>query len=1153
MINLLTGQQTAPLSEAMIKSTVEHYLKNKQAQTFLIVPNHLKFTTEVQTLKVLARLGHGARAVKNLHIFSFSRLAWLFLRDADVPELPVLDDSAAQMLLRQIFSKKQADLHLFKGKEITDGLLAQVYDALLALKDSDVDLAALSTNAADQESRAKFHDLKVIGDEFAQQTAGKFITKADRILQLNQYLAGQDLTTMSFYFTGFSHFSWSELTTLKLLFAKAANVTVALATANGKAAGQFEPGDYDYVVQRTINQLTTFCHSRGLPFNEKELPNLQTPAASLNRLWRSQPLPNDRAQLQASQFVQLVQADSRYAEAYFAAHTIYQQVALRKNLRYQDFLILAPDLHEYETYLLPILRQNGIPYFNDLQREMKYHPLVVLVESLAGLLQEGLTTSKILALLKTQLLVPASYATSADFRHDVDLLENFVLAHGLDHELWQRPLADFTGAKLLHVDGNDRVIARLDGLRAWLIARLDKLTDDLTKTTDPQAGCRTFFEFLTNNGVSSVLTAWRQRAQDSGQLQLAQEPEQVWNLLCQLLKDYLQIAAKFDLAAFFSVLQSGFSKADFATIPSTLDAVNVSELGMVQRKGYRQVFILGATNTSLPKIDKTPGFLSSENLAAVAGSFDDSHYLEDRQKITNLDQNYQFGAALALATDKVYLSYPVLNPENERLSPSLYYTRLRNWDCSEFLQHDLPAADGQDMLNFVTTPQASLGYSAYNQNQALLDLEKKFLGSQVDQVLTSAQFDNQPEDLQPATARRLYGRVLTSSVSQLETYYENSFEYFLNYGLKLRPRAENELDAIQAGNYFHQNLDHLVKYLQKNKLALTDLSQPELAVLMQKIGAGLQETKRYQQLLHEPFNRYLFSVLDQTVGQLARNWRARAEHTALKSAYSELSFGPGQKLPGLSFTLPAGRRIDLEGKIDRVDLARANEAALGQVIDYKSSAKSFEPGKFAAGLTLQMVSYLDVLAKHPSFFAGTLPLKLLGAFYQTVTQKLVKLNKADSFGSNFQAKFALAASEKQLMYKGIMVVNQQALAAADQAVAAKENSHFYAGLSKKKDGQFSMGRSLSFSPAELDLLLAYDELLVKQAANQILSGQITLNPFRAGQQNQLAYSNYRDIYFFDPLLPQNSYHEIGSLHKQDLLILIKNKLKEARDNGATNS
>lgn len=1152
MINFLTGQQTAPLDETVIKSTVEHYLKNRQAQTFLIVPNHLKFTTEVQTLKVLARLTGGQSSVKNLHIFSLTRLAWFFLRDSDLPDLPTLDDTSAQMLLRQIFADKQQELVLFNDKEITDGLLAQVYDALLALKDSDVCLSELSQKAADTESRAKFHDLLIVAQEFNDHTAGKFITKADRLLQLNQYLAGQDLAHMSFYFTGFSHFSWSELTTLKLLFAKAANVTAAFATGSGDVQ-ECEPGDYDYVVQHTVAQLQRFCKTRALSFNKKKVAAPQTPALSLNRLWQNKPLQNDRAQLQASQYVQLVKADSRYAEAYFAARTIYQQVALQPGLRYRDFLILAPDLHEYETYLLPILRQNKIPFFNDLQREMKYHPLVVLVEALAQLTQEGFSSAKIFSLLKTQLLVPDQYLTAADFRHDVDLLENFALAHGIDHELWQRPLADFAPAKTLAIDSDDRIIQRLDQLRSWLISRLAKLRTDLEKASDPQQGCKTFFEFLTANGVSQVLMDWRENAQEQDQLQLAQEPEQVWNLLCQLLQDYLQIADSFELDSFFSVLKSGFSKADFATIPSTLDAVNVSELGMVQQRGYRQVLILGATNTSLPQINKDPGFLSSENLDAVASQFDDSHYLEDRQKIANLGQNYQFGAALALATDKIYVSYPVLNSDNEKLQPSIYYSRLLNWGSSEFSQHDLPQASGSDLLNFVTRPQASLGYIVFNQNQALLDLEKDRLGQAVDQVLTSSSFDNQPDDLRPETAQRLYGKSLTSSVSQLETYYENSFEYFLKYGLKLKKRADNELDAIQAGNYFHQSFDRLVKYLQKRDLQLTDLSQAEVGIVMQKITAQLQDASRYRQLLHEPFNRYLFEVLDQTLGKLVHSWRDRAGHTALKPAYSELSFGPGQRLPGLVFDLPAGRQVALEGKIDRVDLAVTDQTAFGQVIDYKSSAKSFEPAKFAAGLSLQMVSYLDILAHHPDFFAGKMPLKLLGAFYQTVTQKLSKLNKADSFGTDFQEKLSLASGEKQLMYKGIMVVDQQVLAQADQEVTPQGSSHFYAGLGLKKDGKFSMGSSLSFSPAELNLLLDYDELLVGEAAAQILNGQIALNPYRSSQQNQLTYSDYNDVYFFDPLLPQNSYHDLGSLKKQELLALIKNKLKEEKDNGATNS
>ena len=64
---------------------------------------------------------------------------------------------------------------------------------------------------------------------------------------------------------------------------------------------------------------------------------------------------------------------------------------------------------------------------------------------------------------------------------------------------------------------------------------------------------------------------------------------------------------------------------------------------MVQGQGYKRVFIIGATSTNLPQIEKIPGFFSSENLEQLNEGNEANGYLEDQQKINNLDQNYQFG------------------------------------------------------------------------------------------------------------------------------------------------------------------------------------------------------------------------------------------------------------------------------------------------------------------------------------------------------------------------------------------------------------------------------------------------------------------------------------------------------------------------------
>ena len=90
-----------------------------------------------------------------------------------------------------------------------------------------------------------------------------------------------------------------------------------------------------------------------------------------------------------------------------------------------------------------------------------------------------------------------------------------------------------------------------------------------------------------------------------------------------------------------------------------------------------------------------------------------------------------------------------------------------------------------------------------------------------------------------------------------------------------------------------------------------------------------------------------------------------------------------------------------------------------------------------------------------------------------------------------------------------------------------------------------MPRDRNFSDEEIQLLLKYDEYLIKLASKQILSGQVKLNPYRYDKsKNALTYSDYRDIFFFDVKMNQNQYHEINKISKKDFLTAIKDRLGE---------
>ena len=1155
MIKILVGRQTDPMQEKILQEAVQNYRTFRDHKTFVIVPNHIKFTTEVRAINRLATSQNRTeQSVKNLQVLSFSRLAWFFLKDAKKGLPTELDNAAAAMLLAKIVDQKKDQLHLFQTTNLNPGLIKQLYDTILQIREGNLHLDDIDQDALELETKNKISDLKIIYSAFIEATTGKFSTSNEIQLQLNEFLATQkNLDQADFYFSDFSHFSLQECLTVKLLMTKAHSVTLAFKTQLGEINPKAEPGDYDYVIQTTINKLLQYIKAHNLPHQilTTNISPRPTKRELLNEFWTG-----DVSNIGDLNQVQLVRADNRYAEAYYVAHTIYQQVALR-HYRYRDFLVLAPNLHEYETYLTPILRQNQIPFFNDLQQEMKYHPLVVLIENIAQLLSRPFQTQNLLAIMKTRLIIPDWYQDETAYVYDVDQLENFVLAHGINHNLWQRNFADYMAAEVIGLDKIPEEVNKIEKLKEYFIKQVTQLFNSLKEEKDSQKAITIFFNFLTNNGVNEVLEKWRADAQEDGALQEARQSEQVWDLLINLLHDYLLINPdNFDPAGFFAVLINGFKEATFSQIPATLDAVNLSEMGIVQASGYKQVFIMGATVNGLPQIQNTPSFLSTENLAELKKDFGEDSYIEDRQQLSNWDQNYQFGNCLALAQDKVYLSYCLATDEGSTVQPSIYYERFKTAGAPEFSQHNLPEELSQ-LLSFITNPQASLGYLSYLNRaeknidvKELLKLTAELLPQKTAKVIAGSNFINEPQNIGPDLAQKLYGSNLNSSVSQLETFYENSYEYFLTYGLRLHKRFENELDAIQAGNYFHETFDRLVKELNDRSLDLKEIDDETLNQLLTIARTKMKNEARYQQLLNDPFNEFLFKCLDKTTSKVASNWHHAVSKTPLRAKYSELSFGKGEQVQGLNFKVPGiegNHYVNLRGKIDRVDLAHVPDqnGLIAQVIDYKSSAKKFDLGLFYQGISLQMVSYLDVLMQNHKFFAGSDPLSLLGAFYQTVTRQTEKLNNKKLYNNNLQIKEAYLDGQIKLKYTGLINDDQLLMLAAEPDLnKPRSTSSIYAGVSSTKDGSLKFGGSY-FNSDELELLLKYDEELIKDASSQILAGKVKLNPYKYGNgNNALTYSDFRDIFFFDAMLKENKYHQVGSLKRDELLEKIKKRLKE---------
>ncbi|WJV32416.1 PD-(D/E)XK nuclease family protein (plasmid) [Rossellomorea sp. AcN35-11] len=72
----------------------------------------------------------------------------------------------------------------------------------------------------------------------------------------------------------------------------------------------------------------------------------------------------------------------------------------------------------------------------------------------------------------------------------------------------------------------------------------------------------------------------------------------------------------------------------------------------------------------------------------------------------------------------------------------------------------------------------------------------------------------------------------------------------------------------------------------------------------------------------------------------------------------------------MEFPLNNGGALSLVGRIDRVDQARTSDQSWLRIIDYKSSDTALNLSKVYYGLSLQTLTYLDVVVSNAEKWLG---------------------------------------------------------------------------------------------------------------------------------------------------------------------------------------
>lgn len=1222
-LKLIIGRSYEPREKLMYDEIADILYKEPGSRIFYLVPDHITFDSELKMLNALHQHPHfkerDLMGMIRLQVFSIERLAWYLLQDQPVYQRPQLTSTGMHMMLQQIIEENEGELKLFNRQIHEQGFIEKLTHLFVEFRQGNILPETLDEMMSeidikdDEETNDSFYkknllvkleDLSILYDEFMQRLDGNYIEKEDIIVALIDKIKGESWENTYIYFNHFDSFTAQEMELIEACMNQAKEMTVGL-TLN-KPYPNHPPEKNELFYQTGLTYHRIFLHAlennikiETINCNDHSKNNTETSEtiAALEEYWiaSSENMGElSRKGSTADSALEIWASENRQAEAIHTAHEI-RRLVYEEGYRFQDIMVFARNIDEYSVMIPAIFSQNDISVFVDEADLMSNHPLVEFIQSLFLVYQNNWRQEDILRLLKTDLLLPiapGNFPTmeegrsdyirqeSQKFRNRVDLTENVVLANGYMGEDWYGE-ADWiytkykTTAEEEQKTRDKKIQDETNQLRREIRDILNPFFNQLDRSQTNKEAARYFYMFLEKHHISDVLLVWRDEAIEADELEAGRKHEQIWEQFIRLLDEFVDLLGEgpFEVRSFLQLIEVGFEAAAYSIVPPTIDQVIFSLIDKEPAEKPKVAFILGLNDNSLPLQQRNETLLSDEDRGMIDDYVDEEAYIQEGSFADTANEPYVAYSVFTRATDKLYLSVPLKNNDNDELRISPYVERIKDYfdivmKEKTFEAHiDDPISE--KTLDFIGSPKETLGQlvSVIRQGKDInqtphpfwLRLLRLFSTSYKDnprfqRIMGGLDYTNIPEALTQENAEELYGKNLYVSVTQLESFFEDPFSYFLKYGLRLEERDILDLTPLETGNFFHSALDALFKKISQEKLSLDKLSESELEALTGEILSELFTQRQFSILnkTHDMvFNRYLLS---QTIKQMATIFAMQKEHTPFHTEKTEIPFGFQQSknsIQGFSQDLTDGRSIQLRGVIDRVESALIEEELYLNVIDYKSSKQNFNIEDVYYGLDLQLLTYLFTALNNAKELVGK-DAKPFGGFYYQIQNPFIELEAKD-FNLSVETRKESVQNQRLKQYKlnqGFIVDPKENLEVFKEYVEISKDSPLYSMRYNKGNDEIKL-KGTTFTEDEFLLLNDFLEAKIIEAGEQILNGVTVLRPYDTGRQPNYTpsvRSPYRAVSQFDSLLRDNKYYPKNKKTMKDIEKTLRQKKEEEEEN-----
>ena len=1100
---------------------------------FYIVPDQMSFSSELDLAA-----DSGLNGLIRAQVTTFKRLAWRVLQETGGIAKEEISGFGYRMLIRSLLEEQKEEFKLFRRAATKRGFTDQVEVLLKEFSRYCLDYATMSNVLHDLETVKapktlldKSSDIMLMLDLMEQKLGTSYIDGEGYLKLLASKIQDSSLLEKTeMYIDGFTSFTPRELEIIQALMKKVRRLTISLPMES--LADSLDEQSLFYQPANTCARLIEIAQADNIEVEQtvhltEQRRYLNEELAHIEENFDKLP----PTEIKSEGFLRITEAANRRAELHAVARQIRELVQL-KNVRYKEIAVLHRDAETYEGLIETIFPQFDIPVFISQKKSMLHHPLIELSRTVLEIIRTDWKYEPMFRAIKTDLFFPLD-APKSKWRERTDRLENFVLSFGIYGDRWLDDrrwiYKKYRGLEFyskVQTDEELSIQADIHAARDIVVEPLIALAEQLEQSKTGLDIATALFSFMESLQVYEKLQRLKQSEEEEGQLLLASEHEQAWNEWVNVLDQFVLMFGEKEMTVdeAAKILDEGYDQLTFSRIPPTIDQIIVANVDIARLSNMKAVFVVGVNDSVFPKRMDHEGLLSDTEREWFSRI---NFELAPTSKMRLLDENYLTYKAFSTASTYLFVSYPIADSEGKALLPSMYIKKLQQMVSD--VPVELAVMDPTDSpteavdMSAISHPRTTLPYvitqlrKAFDTGnlpevwQAVYQyyMEDPYWSILLKRTIQPLTQGNKTERLSQEMTSALYGETITSSVSRVEKYYSCPFSHFAAYGLKLEERSEYRLEAPAIGDLFHAALKWISDETNRLDLTWAQLSKEQCRQLAKQAVDQIVPVFVHQLLLSTNRYRYIQRKLEQIV---ASTLVALSKHSKVSSFVPiaiEAGFGPGEELPALEIPLKNRRKMQLRGRIDRVDAANVNGNMFLRIVDYKSSRKGIDLNEVYHGISLQMLTYLDVAVDNAPIWlqedanpAGVLYVHMHNPFIQTQKEM-----------DDIEIQDAIYKSYKM---NGLLLDDPEVIMEMDEQI---EGFSKVIPVRMNKDGNLSKSSSKVVDPEQMRLLQSFVRKKHEQAGNGMNAGDTRVFPYRLKDKMPCTYCAYRSVCQFDPQDP----------------------------------